>query len=301
MNNKRKLKERSVNPFTLASKCLKEDCEILQSYWTCVICTRRIRNDPFQINNHIDNCLLVSSKTTKKDQYECIDLNIFPEAMELVNLFHVIKGLWIIHNFLSVSEEESLIKDIDEDSSTPWKLSSFNGCTDTKVFGVITQFGLPQEERLVRKNDPSKNELGIPTYLQSVVHKLSQLSKRFPELCRSLHLFRINECNINSYIKERGHYLLPHYDDRALSGPLLLNISMGCPAIMTYSCDGIPAIPINLPRRCLQIVSEDARYRYKHSIKSEDIQGDRRVSLTLREAGGKKGVVNNTISKLFGA
>lgn len=104
---------------------------------------------------------------------------------------------------------------------------------------------------------------------------------------------------MNSYEQSKGHFLTPHFDDRALSGPLLLNISMGCAAVMTYTSEGVSCSHrVPLPRRCLQIVAEDARYRWKHSILAEDVLGARRVSLTFREAGGSRGVVSDALKQI---
>jgi hypothetical protein len=46
-----------------------------------------------------------------------------------------------------------------------------------------------------------------------------------------------------------------------------------------------------LPRRCLQLVAGPARWSYTHEIRREDVLDDRRVSITWRQTGGKKGVV----------
>ena len=70
-----------------------------------------------------------------------------------------------------------------------------------------------------------------------------------------------------------------------------MNLSMGCNSRMTYSKpnDSIN-IPIELPSRCLQLVTFNARYDFMHEIKADDIIGDMRVSLTWRQSGGKKGI-----------
>lgn len=123
--------------------------------------------------------------------------------------------------------------------------------------------------------------------------------------------FDPNDCNANSYLKSRGDFLKLHYDDRALSGPLLLNMSMLSDSYMTYAKPNYPLIKqhgfntntiitydnkrffhdvqkVLLPRRALQIVSGDARWQYMHSICPDDILGERRVSLTYRQSGAKK-------------
>lgn len=71
--------------------------------------------------------------------------------------------------------------------------------------------------------------------------------------------FQPNECNANCYIRSENHYLTPHYDDRFLSGPILMNLSLQGHSKMTYSKGDSSAIhdivKVVLPRRCLQLVT----------------------------------------------
>lgn len=107
-----------------------------------------------------------------------------------------------------------------------------------------------------------------------------------------LQNFTPNECNCNSYRAESNHYLTPHFDDRALSGPVLMNLSLGCDSIMTYiNPEKNTNIEVDLPVNCLQLVTGISRYNYMHCIKAEGIKGDRRVSVTFRQAGSKNSII----------
>jgi hypothetical protein len=44
-------------------------------------------------------------------------------------------------------------------------------------------------------------------------------------------------------------------------------------------------VQIDLPRRCLQLVTGKARYDYKHRINECDILDAKRISVTFRQAG----------------
>ena len=108
-------------------------------------------------------------------------------------------------------------------------------------------------------------------------------------LLRQLHL---NECNANSYVRARGDSLHEHVDDRALSGPVLANLSLLGSCHMRYRRQGtlsaegaVGVVDIELPPRCLQIVTGEARYSYSHCIPLELLHSSRRVSLTFRQAG----------------
>jgi hypothetical protein len=248
------------------------------------------------------NCTTSPTEIERIPELSPVELG-FPDYAQLECMSHVIEGLWLLRDFISTEEEAELIKNIDADSLNPWAISSFNGFTDTKQYGVRTQFGLPNEERLVRQYDESRNEHGLPAFFGGIRARFRGLAQRFPELAETMKGFTVNECNVNRYDTKLGHYLTPHYDDRALSGPILLNLSLGCEAIMTYTSSQTADTPITLPRRCLQIVSRDARYRFKHSIKKTDVLGSIRVSLTFRMSGSKSqgvlGVTQNHITSYF--
>ena len=46
----------------------------------------------------------------------------------------------------------------------------------------------------------------------------------------------------------------------------------------------VSQVRISLPRRCLQVLTRDARYSYTHEIRAEDLLDPRRVSITFRHS-----------------
>jgi alkylated DNA repair dioxygenase AlkB len=207
-----------------------------------------------------------------------------------------VPGLYIIEEFITKDEEKEIIKNLDNCPSGPWKFSSFNGKCMSRTYGFKTQFGKPGEQRLIRRNDVNKGEPDIPHYLghHTILKRLYSLVRTYPNELQALDgtVKDINECNANSY-NAPDHFLRPHFDDRFLSGPFLVNLSMGRSGYMTYSKKE-KDIEILLPRRCLQIVTGPSRWDYMHEIKEGAFldDGSRRVSVTWRCAGSKKGVVN---------
>jgi alkylated DNA repair protein alkB family protein 4 len=207
----------------------------------------------------------------------------------IVNSNVSVPGLFLIYDFISEEEERCLVQSIDDDLQTNWKPSSFNGHCLSKVYGVRTQFGLPGEQRLVRRQDESAGEYGIPESMMFILNRLQQLCATRRDLPPELRSFQPNDCNVNSYLHSSGHFLKPHFDDRALSGPLLLNLSMMGRCRMTFQFpDGTESVAVPLPRRCLQLVTGAARWSYMHCIKAEDLFDERRVSITWRQSGAKR-------------
>ena len=227
--------------------------------------------------------------TAESNQEITAELSSANREMDFT-LTHIDKvpGLWIIEDFIKEDEEIAIVRALDNDVCTPWKLSNFNGHCDSKAFGVRTQFGLPHEPRLVRKNDTTKGEFDIPFYLHPIMERLQYVAHCRKDLPQETRCFVPNECNANSYLKAKNHYLKPHYDDRALSGPILVNLSLQGRAKMNYSKPGTNvSVSVDLPRRCVQLISGPARWEFMHSIKMEDLIDERRVSVTWRSSGSK--------------
>lgn len=265
----------------------------------CPVCLSTLWDDCSLINLHIDVCLSkVSSKERNKGN-SVLDAGNVSDSLPadlMVEKLDNLPGIWLINNFITAEEEANLLQALDGDVQTPWKHSSFNGHCMQKVFGVRTQFGLPNETRLVRQNDPEKGEYDVPLYMAFLIERYGRLISGFPdEFSANLgefQQFRVNECNVNSYEKAKKHYLKFHYDDRFLSGPILMNLSLSGRVMMTYYHpeDAQQKHKVILPPRCLQLISSTARWEYLHGIENEDLLDARRVSITFRQSGGKFGV-----------
>lgn len=209
-----------------------------------------------------------------------------------------LKGLYLIREWLSVDEEEALVKAINEDVRVPWVVSNFSGFCDSKQFGVRTEHkSILNSEPRVRMYDISRREFPIPPYMDSVLAKIADLvsafdAKQYPDVHKKLRSFRPNECNVNRYTRAEGHFLRPHVDDRILSGVLLVNVSLLGDCRMRYNLekktDSAEPIDVFLPRRCLQIMSGPSRYDYTHAIPHECFHGPSRLSITFRHASKKR-------------
>lgn len=185
-----------------------------------------------------------------------------------------LSGCHVFEHFLTEKEERELLDDLDR-CSPHWSFSSWNGSCFSKTWGV-------EVDVVKRCVGPVKRP--IPSFLNPYVARMTS-GEYLP-----LAGFVPNECNSNSYIKKDGHWLRAHVDDRQLSGELLANLSLGCDCDMLYTHEKSGRkISVRLPRRCLQVVSGDARYNWTHEIRKDDLFGPRRVSVTFRGNGQTKG------------
>lgn len=95
--------------------------------------------------------------------------------------------------------------------------------------------------------------------------------------------FSPNEANAVKYVKEQGHWLKAHADHRSMSSELIVNLSLGGAATMTFgSTRNGNQHRVLLPRRSLQVMSGDARYGHTHAINLGDFHDPLRVSITFR-------------------
>lgn len=270
------------------------------AYAACPICNASLRVQ--MMNVHLDSCLGSEKETRKRKSASDSDDTFFSSEATLSNVVYTpsqhtdLPGLWLIHDFITEEEELSIISQLENDKTT-WHLSTFNGHCLSKSFGMKTQFGPAHvEERIVRVNNVSKGEQDVPEYLLPCVAKLTEFlrcSSQTFKMPSVLKTFKPNECNANCYVKSENHSLTAHYDDRFLSGPILMNLSLQGRSIMTYSKGNSSAVhnivKVDLPRRCLQLVTGDARYKFMHRIDAADVLDERRMSVTWRQAGDSNG------------
>ena len=266
----------------------------------CPLCGMNLWEDNSLNNLHIDSCLNKQDKRKEVIGIESILTKPIPTwetshgtvtgvDCKIVT-FDALPGLILIPEFVSRQEELTIVQSLHADTISPWRHSSFNGHCNSKCFGVRTQFGLPDEQRLVRQNDINLGEQDIPLYLCPFTERLQAMASCRKDLPSEVRDFKPNDCNANHYIRAKGHYLRPHFDDRALSGPLLVNLSLEGTVRMTYSKPNVPSstVAVTLPPRCLQLVTGLARWLYTHEIKKEDVLSESRLSVTWRQSGGKK-------------
>lgn len=226
-----------------------------------------------------------------------------------------IPGLYLLTDFLSEPEEAALTSWLDV-GSQEWRHSSFNGECRSKNWGARTDL----LHRRVRPADASLGEQDMPQELLSLAARLrdcvagSRVPPSVPQpLVAAIKDFHPNEANANEYVRARGDSLTPHFDDRFLSGTLLVGLSLVGDCVMTYhehpsarrgrsGCEGCcacgprqgraaarlppgPGRRVLLPRRSVQVVTGKSRFEFTHSIHGGDLPASgRRLSVVLRQA-----------------
>lgn len=181
-------------------------------------------------------------------------------------------GVFLQEDFISEEEEEALIRTMDRDV---WNDSQSG--RRKQDFGPKVNF----KKRKVRLSTFS----GLPAVSRALVLRMQSDA--------SLEDFRpVEQCNLE-YLPQRGSSIDPHRDDSWLWGERLVTVNMLSDTTLTMSLEeglkeeaGLQVeevqVSVLLPRRSLLVLFGEARHRWKHSIRREDIQ-DRRVCSTFRE------------------
>jgi len=191
-----------------------------------------------------------------------------------------VPGLFQFADFVSEFEENALLDALDHPAPghKGFVPASFNGSYRVQKWGMITDLSA----RKVRPPDPSRGESPLPSFLGDIIRRLYLEGHPWSSL---LNGFQPNESNANDYRKARGDRLVAHFDDRQLSGEMLVTISLAGDCVMTFT-PGVArsAVRVRIPRRTLQVVTATARYGYTHGIANDDLLTERRVAVVLRQA-----------------
>lgn len=186
-------------------------------------------------------------------------------------------GISLVENFISESEEEFLVAEIDKTSF----VDSQSG-RRKQDYGPKVNF---KKKRL-----KCNSFTGLPAFCKFVVDRfiaLNNLSDFVP----------VELCNLE-YDPKRGSAIDPHFDDFWVWGERLITVNLLSDTYLSMTIDNRDSllsqpsadlldlhdteVCIPLPRRSLVVVSGPARYKWKHAILRQDIT-DRRLAMTFRE------------------
>jgi len=196
-----------------------------------------------------------------------------------------IEGIHITQAFVTSEEERALVIGIDEGE---WKLSQSG--RRKQDFGPKANF----KKRKVKLGSFN----GFPSYTEKLIGKL-------PTNERLNEFTPVELCNLE-YTPERGSSIDPHIDDVWLWGDQLVTLNLLDTTMLTLSKAPTPnsglekvtssnhglntvqtsnrvleEVQIPLVRRSLFVLDGEARYKWMHSIKRDDIN-DRRLAMTFR-------------------
>ena len=159
------------------------------------------------------------------------------------------KGLTLKENFISEAYEKELLEEID---NRPW-------LNDLKR--RVQHYGYKYDYKTKGKLD----------YLGELSDFLKPIDVGF----------KFNQVIINEYLSGQG--IAPHIDLPSVFGECIASLSLGCACTMEFTKEA-ETIPILLPPKSLLVLTNEARYNWKHGIPARKSNiASRRVSITFRE------------------
>jgi alkylated DNA repair dioxygenase AlkB len=186
-----------------------------------------------------------------------------------------IKGLYIIPDAFGDEEHDYYMEILKNESS--------NICFQVHMANEYGWKFLPvrNSNGIIKRN--KDDYLGFPDWMDNLILHVTKKIKQF--LNKD---FMINHTLINKY--EVGDGCHTHVDDLEFWTDFVIGASFGSSVIMKFD-NGNTEISVNVPKKSIYIMLEDARYVWRHGIdfdKSDNVHGkicDRsmRISVTFRE------------------
>eukprot|EP00892_Ulva_mutabilis_P000853 jgi/Ulvmu1/10769/UM069_0003.1 len=220
-----------------------------------------------------------------------------------------VPGQFVVTGFVSEAEEAELLSIVDN-HTLPWKASRINGPSRGKRWGVQTDLG---------KRTVAPEAVPMPAMLHMLAQRMrdqiSQLAEFYPNEANAIEYSRPRGDYLLPHIDDRQlstgvivtlslcggacMTLSPEPAGRALR--VHMQAHSGTASASAQSSAAVHVLPsgrqgdsackrdsdhhrVQLPARCLQVLSGPARYSYSHGIAAEDIFAARRVSITFRQS-----------------
>lgn len=200
-----------------------------------------------------------------------------------MSLSSPLPGLTIITDFINPQEEAMLLQNIQKEK---W---------DTRLKRWTQHYGY--QYQYTTKTITKDNYLGeLPKWSDFITKKISdiwlntdlEISGRDEEGTKEVKATaKLDQIIVNRYLPGEG--INPHIDVPSIFGPIIYSLSLESGTVMTFS-KGSESIDCYLKPRSLLIMTAEARYKWRHCIKSltsDEVDGrrlkrGRRISLTLR-------------------
>jgi alkylated DNA repair dioxygenase AlkB len=203
------------------------------------------RQDPPTIPSKLPSWITPRlQKSNANDLSVSIQDNVLPSNVQMTDLP---PGLFLFPNFITEEEENEIIQKLDNTTILPyWSTERHSGIHREKRWGV-------DHDLWSRQVRPPK--YNIPKWIETmIIERIRQLHTTIPmthdsnhdhnnndeqlkKLYTMLQLFIPNDVNAIEYIRDSGHSLLAHIDDRQKHTEPIANLSLVGDCYMTYTID----------------------------------------------------------------
>ncbi|GAB2705202.1 alpha-ketoglutarate-dependent dioxygenase AlkB [Mucilaginibacter koreensis] len=180
-------------------------------------------------------------------------------------------GLFLYPDFIDEAKEQKLLSEID---SQTWIIDYLRRL---QYYGYRNELEKPY------------NLIPFPVEMPPLIHQLSQ-----EIVAQNIIDLQPDQVIINEYVPGEG--LKPH-KDRAYYENQICGVNLGSSCVMRFiKGKNLEVFDIEVPRRSLYVMQDDARKKWKHGIpprKKDKVDGElhhreRRVSITYRKVKPKR-------------
>lgn len=202
-------------------------------------------------------------------KYRLSTINLI-SSMKLVIDAYGIKGLYYVENYLSKSEIDMIMGNIKNSI----KFEHIYNAKSRRV----AHYGYYYSYNRSGLNPAPP----IPNYLADLVcpNRISEIFDQDQSQSQPQPTTIFDQLIINEY--HPNQQIAPHIDHVKQFGPIIACISIGQDVPITFSNGQSTDININIKSGSIYIMTGDARYKYKHSLKNTG--NSTRYSLTYRTA-----------------
>ena len=188
-----------------------------------------------------------------------------------LNMETAVPGLFLYPNFIDEAKEAQLLNEID---SQTWIVDYLRRL---QYYGYRNELDKPY--------DLIKFPVAMPPLIEQLSHEI---------VAQKIILLQPDQVIINEYTPGEG--IKPH-KDRAYYENQICGVNLGSSCIMRFIRGAnLEIIDVEIPRRSLYVMQDDARKKWKHGIpprKKDVVQGhvqhrERRVSITYRKVKPKR-------------
>ena len=234
---------------------------------TCKICNNANSNNSFEnVTKYIycEKCLLCHFIENE------IDINRTCENLKETNRSICVQGIFLMQNFINEIEETFFLNEINKSKWVDSQSGRFK-----QDYGPKVNF----------KKKKLKSEIftGLPHFSKLLIQRINSIDNVILK-----DFIPVELCNLK-YTNERGSSIDPHFDDFWLWGDRLITVNLLTDTFLTLTpgpeiSEEYKNVEVLIPlkRFSMNVLFDDARYKWMHSIKASHIK-DIRVAITLRE------------------
>lgn len=193
-----------------------------------------------------------------------------------------LNGFYMIHDFITQEEHDFYYEKL--------KMNNKNVCNQVHT---ATEYGwkfIPVCDNcrniIKRTNDDRLEYSDWAMDLNNmIVNRINIFKNTILNICN----FKPNHMLINKY--EIGDGCNPHVDDISFWTDIVIGVSFGSSTVMNFTRPNNSEINVYIPKCSVYILSDDARYKWTHSIPftstdcvyGVDMSRNHRISVTLRQ------------------